>query len=87
MEGIFPQSKELKHIIENHGWCLYDMTNQPEGRPYSWDEINRMSPAEQFEVDHNYMFIPSPKRAPNIKGCVYCYKGVRTIDSHRCSQR
>ena len=75
MRDIFPQSRELRETVERHGWNLYDMTDQPEGRAYSWDEINRMSHAEQFEVYHNYMFIPKPKAGQTLRDAYAVTKG------------
>ena len=62
MEKLFPESKELKGIIESHDWLLLDVSDQPEGRAHTWEEMEQKKPAEQFAIGHNYMFIPKPKK-------------------------
>ncbi|UCD20767.1 MAG: hypothetical protein JSW08_03265 [archaeon] len=57
---VFPQSKELKQIIESHGWTTYRI---PHGERPIWYQIERENPAETFEVgDHSYFFVPIPNQ-------------------------
>ena len=62
MTDIFPQSRELKEIIEKYDWTLIDVSNPPEGRAYNWRELDKKQPTEQFEIGHQYMFVPIPEQ-------------------------
>ncbi|MEK6888449.1 MAG: hypothetical protein AABX14_05895 [Candidatus Aenigmatarchaeota archaeon] len=84
MKGIFPQSRALKDVIESHDWTLYDVTNSPKGRAYTWEEMDRMPPAEQYEIGHNYLFVPIPKTGQTLRQAYTPTKGLGpslTIDN------
>ncbi len=74
-ERIFPQSRELKDIIESYGWTLYDVT-RPTGQAFTWEEIDGTSPADQFEVGHNYLFVPIPKSGEPLRQAYTPTKGL-----------
>lgn len=88
-KNIFPESERLKQIIYSHDWRLYDAT-LPEGRkyPFSWDEIEQMSPAEMFEIGRNYLFSPLQKKGQTKKEAYSVTKGigpaivVESLDDH-----
>ena len=65
--GTFSQSRDLKDIIEHHSWTLYDVSNPPEGRAHTWEELSEMAPANQYENGHNYLFIPIPKKGEALR--------------------
>ena len=76
MSKIFPESKSLKEIIESHNWQLYDVTNPPENRAYTWEEIEKKAPAGQFEIGHNYLFVPIPKKGETLRQAYTPTKGL-----------
>jgi hypothetical protein len=76
MKGVFPQSRELKNIIEDRNWTLYDVSNPPEGRAYMWEEMDKMTPANQYEVGHNYLFVPIPKKGQTLRQAYTPTKGL-----------
>jgi hypothetical protein len=75
-KGIFPQSKDLKKIIEDNNWTLYDLSNPPEGRAYTWEEMDKMTPAVQYEIGHNYFFIPIRKDGQTLRQAYTPTKGL-----------
>jgi hypothetical protein len=86
---IFPESKELKELIESHDWSLYDATI-PKGRAiaFSWEEFDEMKPAEEFEMGHNYIFVPRPHNGETLRQAYSVTKGLGpfirldSIDQH-----
>ncbi len=74
MEGIFPQSRELRHAIEREGWSLYDVSNS-EGHDDKWDELSRAGPAEQYEIGHIYQFFPIPKEGQTLRDAYASVQG------------
>lgn len=76
MKGAFPQSRELKDIIESYDWTLYDVSNPPKGRAHTWEEMDKMSPAEQYEVGHNYLFVPILKKRQTLRQAYTPTKGL-----------
>lgn len=73
----FPQSRQLKELIESHGWSLYDST-MPERRntAFSWEELQKMGTAEEFITGHNYVFAPLPQKKETLKEAYSHTKGV-----------
>ena len=72
---VFPQSRELKKIIGSHDWTLYDMYTTDES-VYTWEEIEKKAPAEQYEIGHNYLFVPIPKNNRTLKEEYALTKGL-----------
>jgi hypothetical protein len=89
MSGIFSESKNLAKIIEYHNWRLYDVTDAPKDRAYTWEELEKMIPSEQFEMDHNYLFTPIPKKGETLRQAYSVTKGlgpsllIKNIDEKR----
>ena len=77
IEGVYSESARLKEIIESHRWTLFDAT-LPEGknRPFSWDELAKRGCAEQFEIGHNYFFVPKPKKNQTLREAYAVTKGI-----------
>jgi hypothetical protein len=65
-DALFPQSSLLLEIIGKQEWQLFDLSMHPEDESFSWDEINKMRPAGQLLIGHNYLFIPQqlPNQSP-----------------------
>jgi hypothetical protein len=64
----FPQSKELKKIIESHGWTLYNSTIPKERKfLFTFEEYQKKSPAEEFVTGNNYFFIPIPNARETLR--------------------
>ena len=59
MSVVFENSPELKKIIEKHRWSLYDTTLLKGDVRSSWEQLNQMGPADNFQIRHHYMFIPA----------------------------
>ena len=76
MKGTFSQSKNLKEIIESHKWTLYDVSDTPEGRAHTWEEIDSMTPAGIYKVGHNYLFVPIPKPGETLRQAYTLTKGL-----------
>jgi hypothetical protein len=76
LESIFPESNDLKAIIESYNWSLYDLSNPKKRGAYTWEEINKMTPAKEFEVGHNYFFIPIPRNGETLKEAYSLTKGL-----------
>lgn len=76
MIGTFPRSRDLKEIIESHNWTLYDVSNPPEGRAHTWEELDNLTPADQYEVGHNYLFVPIPKQGQTLREAYTPTKGL-----------
>jgi len=76
VKGVFPQSSELKKIIESYDWTLYDISNPPEGRTFTWEELDKKSPAEQYEIGHVYLFVPIPKKGQTLREAYTPTKGL-----------
>lgn len=71
MIGVYPRSEELKKIIEGHGWTLYDggcvnPLTEPKNKSYSWEEMEKMGPADVYEVWHYYVFMPILKDGQSL---------------------
>ncbi|OGJ21262.1 hypothetical protein A3K73_05400 [Candidatus Pacearchaeota archaeon RBG_13_36_9] len=89
MDKIFPQSKELKQLIESHEWDLYDST-MPEGRikPFTWEEFQERGPAKEFVTGNNYLFAPIPKQGVSLRnsyinaGCMGLCFQLDNIEQH-----
>ena len=73
---IFPESKDLKGIIEGHNWTLYDVSNPPEGRAYTWEEIEKMTRPTEYQVEHQYLFVPIPKNGQTLREAYSPTKGL-----------
>lgn len=68
MNQIFPDSKNLKQIIERHELTLYDVTIPPSRRnPLTWEEIEIKEPAQYYEAFHQYQLLPTPKRGKRLR--------------------
>ena len=68
MNGVYNQSKELKSVIENYNWTLYDTTTaQNDNRAFTWEELSQSKPAEHYETGHNYLFVPIPKEGQTLR--------------------
>jgi hypothetical protein len=76
MKGIFPEGNELKKVIESYDWTLYDVSNPPEGRAFTWEELDKKSPVKQFEIDHQYLFVPIPKKGQTVREAYISTKGL-----------
>lgn len=77
MEGIYSESRKLKEIIEGHGWTLFDATlPKKRNRPFSWDEFEKRGCAEQFEIDHNYVFAPMANNGQTLRQAYSLTKGL-----------
>jgi hypothetical protein len=66
MKDSFSQSKELREIIERFEWTLYDVT-RPKGIAFKWEGLEGESPADQYDLDHHYLFVPVPKKGQTPK--------------------
>ncbi len=53
MQGIFPESKTLKEIIEQHKWTLYDVSQS--------DQV-----LDQYQVMGTYLFAPKLKQGQTL---------------------
>lgn len=73
----FPQSKQLKDLIESHEWSLYDST-VPKGRrtAFTWEEFQEKGPAKEFVTGNNYIFAPIPKNGETLRQAYSHTKGV-----------
>jgi len=68
MKDKFPQSKQLKKLIESHGWSLYDTTlSRGRKTAFSWKELQEAGVAEEFVTWHNYIFAPLPQKGENLE--------------------
>ncbi len=77
LEGIYPESARLKEIIERHEWALFDATLPKKRRtPFSWDELERKGPVNQFETGCNYLFAPIPKEGQSLRQAYSLTKGL-----------
>jgi hypothetical protein len=72
---IFPESKNLKEIIENHGWTLYE-GNQPKEDPPTWENLEEKGPAENFEIEKNYIFAPIQENGKTLREAYSETKGL-----------
>lgn len=70
---IFRDSKELRKIIEKHDWTLYFF---PIDSAPPWDAIEKLGPAEQFEVGYNYVFTPITKKGQTLREAYMITKGL-----------
>jgi hypothetical protein len=73
MDEVFSQSKELREIIESHGWSLYAV---PMGRGFSLDEMDGMGAAEQYAIGQDYLFAPIPTEGQKLSDAYLITKGV-----------
>ncbi|MBN2142062.1 hypothetical protein JW711_01910 [Candidatus Woesearchaeota archaeon] len=73
LNGVFPRSQDLKEIIEWHDWTLYDVSgpSQP-----IWEELDKVRPAQEYEVGHNYLFVPIPKNGETLRQVYTPTKGL-----------
>ena len=72
----FQDSKELKYLIEKDKWTLYDVSNPPKGRAYTWEELEKRNPAESYEIGHQYLFVPIPKQGHTLREAYTPTKGL-----------
>ncbi|UCD21052.1 MAG: hypothetical protein JSW08_00695 [archaeon] len=71
---VFPQSRELKQLIESHGWTTYLI---PDRTKPELDQIERQKPAETFEIgDHSYFFVPIPREGQTWRDAYAVTKGL-----------
>jgi hypothetical protein len=85
----FPQSKELKDLVESHGWSLYDSTI-PDGRTtsFSWEEFEQEGPTKEFVNGRNYLFAPIPIKGISLRqsyanvGCMGPCFQLDNMDQH-----
>jgi hypothetical protein len=75
MKGTFPQSRELKEIIEWYDWTLYDVTRPPKVA-FKWEEMEHQAPAEGYEIGHDYLFVPIPKEGQTPREAYTPTKGL-----------
>lgn len=73
----FPQSKELRELIESRGWSLYDATiPKRREKPFSWEELEQRGPAKEFLNGNNYIFAPIPQNNETLRQAYSRTRGV-----------
>jgi len=72
MDDIIPFTKDLRQIVESHGWTFYQI---PPACP-PWDEVERRGPAEHLEVGHQCVFTPISKRGQSLREAYSVTKGL-----------
>jgi hypothetical protein len=89
MQEKFPQSRELKELIESHGWALYDSTiPKRRKRPFTWEEFEKRGPAEEFINGRNYLFAPISKNGMTLRqayanaGCMGPCMQINRVEEH-----
>ena len=58
MDEIIQNSERIIFIIEEKGWNLYDITDIPTDKAFTWDEISQKQPVKHLIKDHMYVFTP-----------------------------
>jgi hypothetical protein len=76
--ALFPQSRELKGIIESHGWTAVDVT-RPEGVRAEWHEINQTPLTGQFEFGRMYLLVTQPKAGQTVEQAYKTTKGLPAL--------
>lgn len=77
MTNKFPQSKQLKELIESHGWTLYDISQSFEqGVKPEWNDLERQGPAGEFMFGGHYLFAPIPKEDQSLRDAYSVTKGL-----------
>jgi hypothetical protein len=69
---MFPNTKTLVKIIENHKWTLYQI---PLEAP-PWEEIEKRWPAKRLEIGHQCIFAPIPKKGQSLRDAYSITKGL-----------
>src|SRR3989338_11141067 len=68
MERTVPGTRNLSHILQWHGWSLYDITTSPARiEPLTWDEIPMRDQAFELTFFHHYLLLPIPKENETLK--------------------
>lgn len=62
MSKTFPDSVKLKEIVERHNWRLYSLIN-----PFSWEQLEKETPAQQYQVGQHYVFVRKPGLNQSLK--------------------
>jgi len=52
------------------------VSNPPEGRAHTWEEMDKMTPADKYVVGHNYLFVPIPKNEETLRQSYTPTKGL-----------
>ena len=55
---------------------MYDVSSPPEGRAYTWEEMDRRTPAERYELKHQYLFVPIPGEGRTLREAYASAKGL-----------
>jgi len=76
MKNIFDKGSELKYIFEETRWGLYD-TIQSEGQtiPFTFETLEEKGLTNKFEIEHNYLFAPIPKKGQTLREAYTPTKG------------
>lgn len=74
--NAFPESRELIDIIQSFGWSLYDVSNPPKGRAHTWEEMDKMTPAQSLEIGRQYTFIQKPENDQTLRDAYSVTKGL-----------
>ena len=63
MPEIFPESRNLKAVIEAYDWTLYSLPAPQIGaEPLTWTEINDLVPRKEYEIGRKYILLPQPDK-------------------------
>ncbi len=77
MDKVFTDSNELKLLIENTGWTLYDISQSFEqGVKPEWDDLEKQGPAGEFIFGRHYLFTPIPKEDQSLRDAYSVTKGL-----------
>ncbi|MBR9704528.1 hypothetical protein GOV12_03895 [Candidatus Pacearchaeota archaeon] len=77
LEGKFPESEELIRIVNSHGWSLWDTSIvQCKSSIMKWNDIEKYGPAQEFLLDHNYIFAPIQENGQSLKDAYSITKGL-----------
>ncbi|HLD40307.1 MAG TPA: hypothetical protein VJB13_04150 [Candidatus Nanoarchaeia archaeon] len=63
MPEIFPESRNLKAVLEAYDWTLYSLpVPQIGAEPLTWTEINDLVPRKEYEIGQKYILLPQPDK-------------------------
>lgn len=74
-----PQGEEIKEIVESYGWTLYDVTERQQDPSFTYEDMEREGPAQEFRVSHQYMFIPIPEKGQSLREAYAVTQGLGPI--------
>ena len=63
---MIPRSEKIISIIGKNGWNLYDITNLPKDKIFTWDEISSIEPARILIKDREYLFAPLKEEGKSL---------------------